>query len=124
MVLHNCRMETLLSAANLLIDPDVITVEQFLDMDLPDSCEWLLINGTVVSVTHARFPHSRIQSNITFREWDNQERNAACYIARQFSCLNRIGYARSSDAYSRRSGDCEMASVPFQDRRRQPAGLF
>lgn len=53
-----------MSAANLLTEPDAITVEQFLDMHLPDSCEWLLVHGTVVSVTHARYPHSRVQSNV------------------------------------------------------------
>src|SRR5262245_26563310 len=33
-------------------------------MDLPDSCQWLLVHGTVVSVTRPRFPHRRVQNNI------------------------------------------------------------
>ena len=53
-----------MSAANILTEPDVITIGQFLEMDLPDNCEWHLVHGTVVSVTHPRFPHSRVQNNI------------------------------------------------------------
>ena len=53
-----------MSAAEIITETDVITVEQFLDMDLPEVCEWFLIHGTVVSVTRPNFPHSRIQSNI------------------------------------------------------------
>jgi Uma2 family endonuclease len=52
------------SAANILTESDAITIDKFLEMELPDNCEWHLVHGTVVSVTHPRFPHTRVQNNI------------------------------------------------------------
>jgi Uma2 family endonuclease len=52
------------SAANLLPEAGIITVDQFLEMDLPDTCEWELLDGTVVSLTFPNFEHSLLQRHI------------------------------------------------------------
>lgn len=44
--------------------PGVITVEEFEAMDLPESCEWELIDGTVVSVTFPDVEHGNIQHRV------------------------------------------------------------
>ena len=43
---------------------DFITVDQFEAMDLPDTCDWELHNGTVVSLTFPGFDHIRIQKRL------------------------------------------------------------
>ena len=53
-----------MSAANLLTEPGIITVGQFLEMELPDTCEWELLDGTVVSLTFPNFEHSLLQRRI------------------------------------------------------------
>ncbi|MBC7927660.1 MAG: Uma2 family endonuclease [Bryobacteraceae bacterium] len=53
-----------MSSADLIAGPGVIEVGEFVDMDLPDSCEWELLNGTVVSLTFPDFRHSLLQRRI------------------------------------------------------------
>lgn len=46
------------------LPPGSITVDEFEHMDLPESCEWELIDGTVVSVTFPDIEHGDIQANL------------------------------------------------------------
>jgi len=46
------------------IEPGIITVEEFEAMDLPEFCEWELIDGTVVSVTSPELDHVDLQHQI------------------------------------------------------------
>jgi Uma2 family endonuclease len=52
------------NAANFLAEPGIITVDQFLEMDLPDLCEWELLDGTVVSLTFPNFEHSLLERRV------------------------------------------------------------
>jgi Uma2 family endonuclease len=45
-------------------DPDLIMVEDFEAMDLPDACKWELIDGEVVSVTFPDLEHVDIQHRL------------------------------------------------------------
>ncbi|MGH9629172.1 MAG: hypothetical protein ACRD7E_12685 [Bryobacteraceae bacterium] len=52
------------ASLNIPVQPGRITVEEFERMDLPASCEWELIDGTVVSLTAPDLDHIDLQDRV------------------------------------------------------------
>jgi Uma2 family endonuclease len=64
----------------LPIESGLITVDEFEAMDLPEFCEWELVDGTVVSVTSPDLDHIDLQDQIAVKLKQMFQRSAVIRV--------------------------------------------